>query len=165
MTWPPIGPDLNAFDGDWARYDAACYESYLHDFYESGPSWPGGVRFAIKRQPELNGKCGTFIHLTSSGEIESERLPALDRYERISWPKMLIDEFAAIHPAAQSSRVKWWKSARNGEGRVLIALADFSYVVVIAERQGYVLLWTAFPVEYSSRRKKLEREFNAYWGI
>ncbi len=44
----------------------------------------------------------------------------------------------------------------------VIALEDFSYVVVLADRGKYVLLWTAYCVEKNRRRRKLEKEFKAY---
>lgn len=44
----------------------------------------------------------------------------------------------------------------------MIALGDFSYVVVLADRGDYVLLWTAYCVEMEHRRQKLRREYEAF---
>jgi len=41
-------------------------------------------------------------------------------------------------------------------------LPDFSYIVVLATRSTYVLLWTAYTVERTHRREKLRREYQAY---
>ncbi len=62
----------------------------------------------------------------------------------------------------KSSHLKYWRSKRKEEERIVIALADFSYVVVLADRGEYVLLWTAYYVEQEHRRQKLRRECKAY---
>lgn len=85
------------------------------------------------------------------------------RCRRIEWPRKMLDEFAAAYPASQTQKIRWWKTRRGAKTRYVIALADFSYVVVVEDKPDYVMLWTAYPVEYSSKKKKLLREFEAYW--
>jgi len=34
---------------------------------------------------------------------------------------------------------------------------------VLADRGGYILLWTAYCVEQEHRRRKLKNEFTNYW--
>jgi hypothetical protein len=46
--------------------------------------------------------------------------------------------------------------------RIVIALEDFSYIVVLADRGKYLLLWTAYCVEQEHRRAKLRREYERY---
>lgn len=164
MVWPPEpGKDLNSFGGDYSAYLDACYEIYWNDFYTTRPNWPDGKRFSIKRNPVYDDKCGTFWHITTEGEDEADRLPDLSRLERIAWPRLLIDDFCEGYPAPSTGRTVWWKSLRGSNDRVLIALADFTYVVVITERADYVMLWTAYPVPFTSRQRKLEREWRNYW--
>lgn len=163
--WPEIGPGLNEFGGDWDDFEDDCYKSYFGDFYTTSPTWPeNGVDFRMKRHPEYQGKCATFWHIASEGSDEQNRMISIERLERIEWPRQIIDEFAAIYPAPGSERIVWWKNKRKGERRILVALADFSYVVVLSERNGYVLLWTAYPVEHSHTQRRLEREYEAYWA-
>lgn len=51
-------------------------------------------------------------------------------------------------------------SERPGDkGRIVIALADFTYIVVLADRGKYVILWTAYCVEQEHRRGKLRKEY------
>jgi len=45
----------------------------------------------------------------------------------------------------------------------LLALVDFSYLVVVVDRGSYVLPWTAYYVEQEHSRTKLRTEFEAYW--
>ena len=42
-------------------------------------------------------------------------------------------------------------------------LPDFSYIVVVADRDEYVLPWTAFCVERPHQQHKLRKEYEAYW--
>jgi hypothetical protein len=63
-----------------------------------------------------------------------------------------------------TERVVWWETTRKRERRIVVALPDFSYVVVLANRKGYVLPWTAYPVEREHRRKKLRRECEEFWA-
>lgn len=97
--------------------------------------------------------------MTSEGDVESERLPDFARYQRIGWPRLLLDEFSVTHPDRSSGRIVWWMNRRGSEDRYLIALSDYSYVVIVAERADYVLLVTAYPVEFEGRRRKLRAEF------
>lgn len=164
--WPEPGPGLNDFGGDWDRFVDDCYVRYRADFYDSSVTWPiAGQPFKIKRNPLADdGRCHTFWHIVTEGDIEDERLPALDRCECIGWPRMILDEFAQTYPDPSSGRIAWWLQRRGSEDRFVIAVADFSYVVVVADRKKYVLLWTAFPVEHRHRRRKFQREFEDYWG-
>lgn len=73
----------------------------------------------------------------------------------IRWPRAII----TTH---DTKFVKCWKNSRKGEERVAIALEDFSYVVILADRGDYVLLWTAYWVEQEHRRQKLRREYEEY---
>lgn len=163
--WPSPGKEIGDFGGDWTSYCAHCYGEYHRDFHTSKPQWPvEGKRFNVKRHPEINGQCATFWHIITEGSDESNRLPSLDRCARICWPRQIIDEFNSVYPASSSARIVWWKTSRRGEERYILACADFSYVVVVADRGEYVLLWTAYPVEFDSRRRKLQREFQEFWG-
>jgi len=64
--------------------------------------------------------------------------------------------------ALESNSGVWWRKERKGAGRMLIALLDFSYVVVLADRGEYILLWTAYCVEQEHRRRKLRIEYKAF---
>ena len=38
-------------------------------------------------------------------------------------------------------------------------MQDFSYVVVLEDMAEYVIVVTAYPVEWESRRRKFEKEY------
>jgi len=145
---------LNDYENNWHRYFDVIYNFFRQDFVTSKPNFKG-KRFALKRNPVINGKEATFWHIISEGGVEGERLPDLRRCERIRWPRPIIEEVRSEH-------VKCWKNKRKEEVRVVIALEDFSYVVVLADRGDYVLLWTAYCVEQEHRRQKLRKEYEAF---
>lgn len=136
------------------RYLDTIYNIFHRDFVISRPNYED-KRFALRRHPMIDGKEATFWHIISEGKIEAERIPDLRRCERIGWPRPIIE-------AAESESLRCWKNKRNGEERIIIALEDFSYVVVLADRGEYILLWIAYCVEQEHRRNKLRKEFEAF---
>jgi len=63
---------------------------------------------------------------------------------------------------AVGGNVRTWIQTRGNERRIALAPADFSYVVILADRGTHIMLWTAFFVEHSHRREKLRKEYEAY---
>jgi hypothetical protein len=102
----------------------------------------------------IQGKEATFWHLISEGELESDRLPDLRRCERIRWPRPVIEH--TTEPV-----IKVWENERGSEKRVCLWLESAEYLVVLARRKSYVLIWTAFPVTEAHRKRKLQREYEA----
>ena len=129
------------------------YAHFRRDFIVTAPTLLGKP-FGMKRHPMRDGREATFWHLISTGTDESNRQIDHQRCRRICWPRALID-------AVGSSRVLWWRTSRGADRRIAIALPDFSYVVIVSERHGYVLLWTAYYVHQPHRRRKLQREYDA----
>jgi hypothetical protein len=109
----------------------------------------------LKRHPVIQNKEATFWHLLSEGMIEENRLPDLRRCERIRWPRPIIEH-------EKDSRIKMWENKRGQEIRICLWLEDREYLVVLAKRTGYILLWTAYPVIENHRKRKLQREYDNY---
>lgn len=151
--WLPSLVLFQAYRGDWERYLQALYAYFAQDFINSKPLF-GSDPIALKRHPVIQGKEATFWHLISEGELESARLPDLRRCERIRWPRPAIEH-------ASESVVKVWENERGSEKRVCLWLESAEYLVVLARRRGYVLIWTAFPVTEAHRKRKLQREYEA----
>lgn len=154
LVLPPLVL-MEDFGYNWQAYLNAIYAIFCQDFIDTNPSIEN-KRFALKRHPIIEGKEATFWHIISEGDIENERLPDLRRCERIRWPRPMIE-------AITTGYVKYWKNMRGKEERIVIALEDFSYVVVLADRGDYILLWTAYCVEQEHTRRKLKNEFTNYW--
>lgn len=154
LVLPPLVL-MEDFGYNWHAYLNAIYTIFCQDFIASKPNIEN-KRFALKRHPIIEGKEATFWHIISEGDIENERLPDLRRCERIRWPRPMIE-------AITTGYVKYWKNMRGKEERIVIALEDFSYVVALADRGDYILLWTAYCVEQEHTRRKLKNEFTNYW--
>jgi hypothetical protein len=149
--WLPPLVSLDDYGGDWHRYVEGLYAVFTRDFIRSRPSFEGQL-VRLKKHAFEAGKEATFWHLISSGRTETDRVPEMRRCERIGWPRALIE-------AVPSDRVRVWRNQRSGGERIVIALADFSYIVVLAIRTSHVVLWTAYCVEDDHRRRKLQKEW------
>lgn len=153
INWLPQLITLSDYD-NWKEYIDAIYKVFCDDFVRSKPRYPG-KRFALKRFPITHQKEATFWHLIQEGAIEEDRIPDLRRCERIGWPRPIIESM-------KTHQVRVWRNVRGKNERIVIAIQDFSYVVVLDEREDYVLLWTAYCVEHHHQRKKLERQFEEW---
>jgi hypothetical protein len=58
--------------------------------------------------------------------------------------------------------VKVWENERRGETRVCLWLECCDFLVILARRKGYTMLWTAYPVVHPHQRRKLQKEYEAY---
>lgn len=159
--WLPPLVLLEDSHGNWETYVEVLHEHFLRDFVHSKPTWPG-KSVGLKRHPEYDGKSATFWHLISDGSSEEDRIPNFRRCERIRWPKPIMGTYTG-HKPNDSSMVVWWSNERHGETRHVLALRDFSYLMIVADRGSYVLPWTAYHVEHSWRRDKYRREYENYW--
>jgi hypothetical protein len=150
--------DWNAFDA----YIERVYEVFVADFVRRRPPELNGKRVALRRYPEFQGKHSAFWHLVTEGKIEDARTPDLERCRRIGWPRAILER------ATDRQALRAWKNERANDQRVLIALPDFSYVVVLDEREDktdrrrYFLLLTAYPIDREHRRDKLRKEYEAW---
>lgn len=144
-------------------YLEILYKKFYDDFYINPPQWYPEKRIALKQASGKDGRSDTFWHMISEGSVESERLPDFRRCEKISWPRPMMQIYGESQGHLCSHKLVWWESIRKGSKRRLLALPDFSYVLVLIERYDYIQPITAYCVEYNNRREKLRREFQKYW--
>jgi hypothetical protein len=123
----------------WREYEDAIYSVYDRHFLFGRPNLFGAPVRA--KAGMIGGKNSGFWHLISSGALPStpeiERDCDLDRCARLAWPRAMIEA------VDDSSKVNWWKNKREREIRTLIALCDFSYKIVLVDRENGFTLWTA----------------------
>lgn len=153
LDWLPELVLFNDYGGNWESYLNAVYHYFCADFVENKPSFQG-VRLGLKRHPVIDGKEATFWHMISTGNTEADRLPDFRRCERIRWFKPIIEK--------GDSPVKIWKEPRNGEIRIHLWLEEVGYLVVLNERNGYILPWTAYLVERDHEKAKLNKRWEKY---
>jgi hypothetical protein len=152
--WLPPLVYLQDYDGNWDRYLIAIYAYFRRDFIESKPSFQG-KNLAVKRHPFIQGKEATFWHFISEGDNEEERVPDMRRCERIRWPRPVIE-------TGGEPEVKIWENERREERRICLWLENQEYLVVLAKRQNYILLWTAYMVTRPHQKRKLQQEYEAF---
>ena len=110
----------------------------------------------MKHHPAFEEKSATFWHMVTEGKVEADRTPDRARLERIGWPR------AVIAHADVASRVRVWCVPMGRDRRWHLALSDFSYLVVLADRGEFVLPWTAFCVDREHQREKLRKARSAW---
>lgn len=153
--WLPPLVLFSEYNGNWELYLDALYAWFKQDFIDSKPVFQG-KRLRLKRYPLSQGKEATFWHMTSEGSDEESRIPDFRRCERIRWPKPVIENDS-------DPTVKVWRNQRGREKRICLWLVQENYLVVLADRDEYILPWTAYLVEKPHQQRKLEREFEEYW--
>ncbi len=153
--WLPSMVLFSDYSGDWDRYLDALYTYFKQDFIDSKPVFQGR-RIGLKRHPMTDGKEATFWHMTSEGQDEANRIPDFRRCERLRWPRPVIEN-------SEDAKVKWWVSVKRNENRIHIWREDEDYIVVLADRRGFLLPWTAFLIKWEHTRRKLRKEYEAYW--
>lgn len=146
--------ELDEFNGDFLKYLEAVYECFKRDFIINRPIFRG-VRLRLKKYPLFQEKEATFWHMTSEGEDEANREPDLRRMERISWPAAMINK--SEHPY-----LKVWENTRANKTNILIFHEEENYLVVLRKAKDYILPWTAYLIEYKSRKEKLLKEYEVY---
>ena len=148
-------PDLLPFHGDWNAYEDHLYRIFIDEIAHGGIQF-GGLRVGCRRQPETAGRWASFWHLVQEGRIEDNRTPDLRRCERIRWVRWVIEN------ARTHAGIDEWQNTRGTEANTLLWYRE-EYLVVLAQRQDYVLLRTAYCTEKSGRIAQLRRERNSFF--
>ena len=154
IDWLPALLLLEQYEGDWERYIEAVYQYFKTDFIDSKPQFEN-KSVGLKRYPLFKQKEYTFWHCTSEGEEEQERIPDIRRCERIRWPRPIIEH-------CDYKAIRCWCNKRSSDKRILLWFYQEDYLVVLADRKKYVLLWTAYPVIYEHTKEKLMKEYEDY---
>ncbi|MFH0990999.1 MAG: hypothetical protein V1799_13390 [bacterium] len=148
---------LDEYGGDGAAFIEAVYQVFRNDFVLSKPSFRRR-NIGLKRLPIVDGKICTFYHITHEGEDEQNRTPDIRRCERIRWLKSVIER-------CDEWGLKVWEQIRKSEARICIWLErdeEPDYVVILADRKTYVLLWTTFVLTRDHEKNKKQKEYDAY---
>lgn len=152
--WLPPLVLLEDYGGNWDDYLEAAYQIFCADFLGVRPDFDG-KRMGLKQHPIELGKEATFWHFVQSGSIEADRLPEMRRFERIRWPRAVIDNHA-------DGAIKRWSEIRNGTENIHLWCDEAEYLVVLADRDEFVLPWTAYPVERQHQKNKLNQRWEDF---
>lgn len=154
-----IFPNLILFEeykGDFKKYFNVIYKIFTNDFLLIQPLYNGMKVFAQKK-PEVDGIHRTFYHITHEGEDEKNRKPDFRRMERIQFPKFVIEN-------CEHNDFLIWEKVVGRDNRVHILNEKERYLVVLTERKGFYLFWTAFYIKDNEQHtiNKKKKEYEAY---
>jgi hypothetical protein len=162
MSELPEWVEVDDFPGEdfVARFRAyldGIYGIYLSEVARGGLTFKG-QKVSCRFQPETFGKHYAFWHMMQEGRIEDDRTADPERCKRVRWIAWVIRAAEAADP-----RVKVFQQLKRGtEQPWALWLEEASYVVILAERNGYFMLRTAFPVTYRNKAEELRRDWLRY---
>ncbi|PJK12219.1 hypothetical protein CO614_05615 [Lysobacteraceae bacterium NML120232] len=155
---------MSDFPG-WEAYEDAIYAVYLETVAHARLTFCGSP-LKVRFKPETKKKGYGFWHLISEASDqrnrnEEDRLPDLQRCERVRWVAWCIQ-----HADAGTPGFSWWENERRGETHVVLWAEAHDYAVILAKRktqQGprYYLLKTAYCL-HSRTVRKFEKERDAW---
>lgn len=145
---------LQDYSGDFNSYFNAVYAVFESHFIKSQPNFQG-TRVSAQKFPLVDGIHRTFYRITHEGEDENDRKPDIRRMERIRFPKFCIESCPHDH-------LLIWKNKRGKDTRILIFNEEEGFLIVLTERKGFNLFWTAYYIEKNHRKRKLIDEYKAY---
>ena len=128
-------PDLITFSGEWESFVDEVYGRFCDDFVRNKVGYEG-LRVSVRRHPESLGRGFGFWHCVSAGGLEEERIPDIERCRRIGWIRAILEN-------ANDPEIVHWNNLRGSEICHLLWFRE-EYLVVLAERNGYFLLKTAY---------------------
>ena len=143
--WLPPLVTLDDCHGDVNAYLELLYSFFRKDFIDN-PIYFNGKPLRVRRHPMPKGKEKSFWHILGHDEFQ-ETPDDVERMKRIRWPKAII-----VHRG--DALVKVWKEERRWR-----LWYNDEYLVVIEERERYVLFITAYTTDYRHTVDKLQRSF------
>ena len=160
MSALPQFIELNAAEGKdtvekWRVYLEALDGVYQRMLVKGGLTFCG-KRVGCRRMPESRNKHFGFWHLIQEGFPEEERTPDLERCRRLLWVAWVIQN------AGKTDEIRvFLQTPRHGEKKPwALWLFNQDYAVILAERDDYCLLKTAFMVG-ANKREEFERDWQA----
>lgn len=155
INWLPPLVLLEQFDGDQDQYIEALYGHFCADFMGNASPMFRGLPVRMKRHPIKLDKEATFWHFITEGPDEANRQLNIRRCERIRWPKAMMDN-------VDDADLKVWEQEVKSEIRTHVWCEEHEYLVVIANRSGFVLPWTGYHVVLSHEKQKLQKRWQTY---
>jgi hypothetical protein len=145
---------LSDFGGDYRKFIDTIYAVFYRDFIKHKSKF-GSHILGLKFNPIYQDRAYTFYHMTHEGKVEDDRTPDLRRCECMTWARPVIEN-------TEKWNLKFWRQERRGKQRICILVEnsnDVDYVVILDVRSTYILLWTAYVVEYKNDKQKKEKEY------
>lgn len=157
--WLPPRIEFTDYDGNWFNYLEEVYRIYMQTLVWDRANFQDKIVYTFIH-PMRDGKEETFWHIVE-GKDKSKAETNFDRYRCVPWVRPIID-------AAKDDKITWWISSRTKKGkrrkikRLVIALNDFSYKLVLNIRKEKYLLFTAYPIPRKHEQRKLKKEYEEW---
>lgn len=146
---------LPEFNGDYEKYEDFIFNKFKEN-YISGDVFFENSKIAFKIHPIVKGKHEAFWHMTSTND-QGTRLPDLNRYKTIDFPKHILDK---CYPQLFECSKVWQKRYKSKE-RIILLCDELNYVIVLEIRLNYILFITSYPITRDHTRRKLLNEYNS----
>ena len=164
--WLPELIDSSVPNMTYSEFIEQIYAIFLEYYLDSSQLFFLDRRVSYKKHPQINDRHHLFYHLTTSNYEftaagEDNRLPNIERCERIKWPKAIIENYLCIE-TCECQKLKVWRMKEKNEYRIKILFEDFNYLVVLAERSDYYLIWTGFHIDKKHRVDKYKKQYSLY---
>lgn len=158
-------PSLIPYDGgEWEVYEAILYQIFKKDFIVNSPYYKNN-KVVIRKHPMFQSKEEAFFHITcKEDKTTNDRVPDLRRCERIKWVKAFIDNAECDIGCSECEGIKVWDKPYNNTVRTHILFEEQKYMVVLEKRIDYVLLITAFYLDYEHQLRKKVQEYKKYFN-
>lgn len=143
---------LNDYNGDYFQYETYLYNIFINKIknkmnYKEKPIF-------TRKHPMFRGKEEAFYHLTCK-QINGERLLDTRRAERLHWIPETINN---SHTTCPVECIKYYK--KNDRIHLLNELDR--YLIVLEERDDYILLITSFYIDHEHTLRKKIKDYNRY---
>ena len=152
-------------EGGWTQYQEQLYKVFCHDLKDAGLKFQGKA-VKIRYQPIEYGKEEAFFHITCQDyDKNGERVPDFRRCGRIKWVRQFIeaaDSGMQVEFDGSVYCLKIWTEQTKNDLRYHILCEELRFMVVVAERDRYCLLITAFYFEYDHSLAKKLKKFEVY---
>lgn len=148
---------------DWIIYENKLYSIFKNDFINNRITFNNKI-VQIRKHPFVYDKEQTFFHITSKNfsfnDDPNDREPDLRRCERIHWIRPLIELSSNI--VCGKNCLKIWPEEIRGKTRTNILNEQDRFMVVLEEREDYVLLVTAFYINQNHTLRKKLKSYDNY---
>lgn len=151
---------------NWAEYEKYLnhiYQIFIKDFVDTVPCFEN-KKVQIRHFPQVNGRLQAFYHITSSEYIpDDDRYLDAKRCERIKWPRAFIENYLCDPcECLDCNGIKYWEEKYGANQRIYLLFEEAKYVVILERRPDYILLITAYYLDYPHSLRKLLKKYNQY---
>ena len=151
---------------NWAlfnEYDEELYQIFKADFIDTQPVFEQKA-VKIRFHPMVDGKEQAYFHVTSVNyRDDQDRKPDPRRCERIQWIRAFIENYQCDSSLCdECDGIKVWEEPYKSNQRVYLLLEEEKYMVILERRPQYILLITAYYLNYAHMLEKQLKKYAAY---